>query len=291
MRELFLTTAAAMAFAAGGCIHRPYLTAPRLDRGLVMVLPGIEGRGLLNEAICDGLNDAGVNWGVELRDWTSLLGPLYSLRAEIRNRNEARKIALSLAEYKFSHPDSPIVLVGHSGGGAMAIWIAEAMPPGVDLDGIILLAPAISPGYMLDFALARCRRGIVNFYSHRDWLFLGVGTTVSGTLDGRHGPSAGNVGFAVPPGAQRPKSYDRLFQISWQKSMAAKGNIGVHLTTAARGFVAAYVAPFVLHRQWDGELVAAVLNRRVGEPETLPKVNQWKPLPPPPGTPQTRPAK
>lgn len=236
----------------------------------MVVLTGVEGRGPLNAAVCDGLSAGGVNWGIDLEDWTAPMGPLWNLRMETLNRQKAVRIAMRIAEYKFGHPDSPVVVVGQSGGGGMALWVAEAMPEAVKLDGLILLAPAISPGYAVEFALGKTTRGVVSFYSNLDWIFLGLGTTVYGTMDGRHGPSAGMVSFRIPPADERPDCYDRLFQIAWHEQMARTGHIGAHVTTSAEAFVSQYVAPFVLARKWDEQFVAAVLNRWQMQVGTVP---------------------
>jgi pimeloyl-ACP methyl ester carboxylesterase len=253
--------AAVAASTSAGCARDSYMTLDRQDKGLVVVLPGIEGRGVLNEVICDGLGIGGVDWGIRLEDWTAPLGPLYNLRAEWHNRQKAARIAIRLSEYKSAHPDSPLILVGQSGGGAMALWIAECMPEGQDVDGIILIAPAISPGYMVDFALGRTRRGVINIYSSLDWAFLGVGTSLAGTMDGEHTTSAGRVGFQVPAAKDSPNVYQKLFQIPWQPEMAAAGNLGGHLSSGALPFVANYVAPMVLAKEWNRQTLGAILAR------------------------------
>ena len=246
-----------------GCAKpQPFVSDDRLHRGLVIVLPGIEGRGPLNEAVCRGLNDGGVNWAIELYDWTSMWGPLHSLRGESRNREKAFTIASRVIRYQNSHPGRPVVLVGQSGGGAMAAWAAEALPPGRMVDGVIMLAPALSPRYMLDWSLGNSRRGIINFYSPRDWIFLGFGTVVYGTMDGRHSESAGRIGFEVPSAGGRPLCYRKLYQVAWQPKMAETGHSGLHLTSGGWRFVTAYVAPFVLAEAWNDELVASVLSHR-----------------------------
>lgn len=248
-----------------GCGHsQPYVNDQRLGRGLVIVLPGIEGRSYLNEAICRGLDEGGVDCAIELVDWTSWWGPLigapYNLRAEARNRRKAAEIAGKVLRYKMSHPGRPVVLVGQSGGGAIALWIAEALPADYSVDGIVVLAAALSPTYPLDMALGSSRRGIVSFHSGRDRLLLGLGTTVFGTMDGEHTSSAGRVGFDVPNGPTRPAVYDRLFQIAWNKEMSSTGNTGMHLTSGSSEFIAEYVAPFVRSETWDEGLINRVLS-------------------------------
>jgi pimeloyl-ACP methyl ester carboxylesterase len=268
-RNVSVVVLAALALA--GCRHQvgglePYLNDSARDRGLVIVLPGIEGRSAFNEAICEGLVDGGVTWAIDLADWTASMPMSYlvNLRDEGRNRIKAQDIADSIVRYRMAYPNTPVVLVGQSSGGGMAIWVAEAMPPTERIEGIITLAPSLSPEYSLDSALLRTRRGIVNFYSERDWVILGVGTTLSGTMDGSHTSSAGRVGFEPPWGGPSLELYERkLFQIPWQPGMADAGHRGMHLTSGARLFVAAYVAPLVLAKTWDPPTLQAITS---GEP-------------------------
>src|SRR5262249_20780314 len=91
-------------------------------------------------------------------------------------------------------PSRPVSLVGYSAGCAVVLAAAEHLPPDT-LDRIVLLAPAVSPCHDLRAALLSARRGVDAFTSERDWLVLGVGTTLAGTPDGGRGPSAGQTGF------------------------------------------------------------------------------------------------
>jgi len=267
-RILPAAVAAACLLLAGCEAPQPYRTEDRLTRGLVIVLPGVEGRSRFNEAIARGLDKGGVNWAIEIYDWTSPLGPLYNLRAEDRNRSEASRLSWRISRYILTHPGRPVVLVGQSGGGAMAVWAAENLMPDYRLDGIILLAAALSPDYCLDFALDNTRRGIISFYSLRDWVFLGVGTTLAGTMDGRHGASAGRVGFRDSLDEEPAAGWPSLLQIPWEPRMAEVGHSGSHLTSGAEDFVARYVAAMILaDGPWDEDLVAKVIGgQAVGKP-------------------------
>jgi len=252
----------ALVFAAGGCAgSQPYLDQQRLRDGLVMVFTGIEGRGPLNRDICHGLDDGGVKCGIELVDWTVRMPGAYlvNLRNEARNRDKADEIAGWVLQYRRAYPHRPVVLVGQSGGGAIATWVAEALPQDEQVDGIILLAAALSPGYRLDTALRRSRRGIVSFHSRRDWVFLAAGTTCLGTMDGKHSSSAGRAGFEVPADPIRAGLYKRLFQVAWHEQMVDAGHFGGHLTSGSRPLVSRYVAPLVRARQWDHATVKRVL--------------------------------
>jgi len=311
-----------VAAASGGCggTGQPYVTPERLDRGLVVVLTGIHGRLWLSESICHGLDQGGVGQAVEMCDWTyhGALLPFYNLGAVERNHEEAQRIAGRIAAYQKDHPGRPVTLVGYSGGGPLAVWTAEALPPGVQLEGIVLLSAPLVPEYDLRPALAASRKGIVSFHSAKDTLYLALGTIVFGTMDKQHRVSAGNLGFSDPRAAPRtePSSqpagpalagtlpaddsapatqpvaatdpatrraevvapttrpaedpnaaalrdevYAKLFQVPWQEEMADSGYNGTHLTIGAQQFIAAYVAPLVRARQWDAELLDAVVHR------------------------------
>lgn len=246
----------------GGCgTEQEYVTPDRLHRGMVIVLTGIEGRSALNEAICKGLAEGGVNWAIEIQDWTSAWGPLYTLRAETRNRRLAKRLAERVRRYRIAYPDRPICLVGQSGGGAMAVWVAESLRGKDRVDGVILINAAISPDYNLIDALEHSRKGIVNFYSEADWVLLGLGTTVYGTMDGEHVASAGMGGFELHK--DRPKLYDKLYQIGWERKMASTGHGGGHLSSGASRFVSRYVAPLVLAETWSEELIAELQRRQL----------------------------
>ena len=249
---------------AGCGADRAFVTEERLDRGLVLVLSGIEGRSFSNWWICRGLSEGGVDYAIERKPWTmlGLLTPLHNLRSEQRNRRKAAEIAAYIVEYQDDRPDRPVFLVAQSGGTAIAAWIVEALPPDRQIEGIVMLASALSPVYPLEKALGRCRRGIVSFYSRWDFVTCGLGTTVFGTSDGRHRPSAACLGFDTPDAATRDGPYRKLFQVPWQPWMARKWNLGGHLTSAARPFIAACVAPLLLAETWNEPVIRDVIAPR-----------------------------
>ena len=271
----------------GGCVtlkhSKPTILHGDLDRGLVIVLTGIEGRSMFNEDICQGLAGGGVPYAIQLYDWTSNYIPTVNLWRESHNHAVAGEISHMIVRYKSAYPNRPVILVGQSGGAAMAVWAAESLPPGENVDGVILIAASLSPQYMLDVALSKSRHGIVNFYSPKDWVLLGIGTTMAGTMDGEHTSSAGKNGFEVPEEGARPGVYRKFFQISWTKEMSATGYTGSHLSSGATRFVARYIAPFVLADKWNNDLVKRVLNSEAGTsvPAPAPKPTPTpKPKPP-----------
>lgn len=237
--------AAVLVLLLTGCESRLTLKSDGLDRGLVIVLPGIDGRMPYNEAACRKLAADGIQSAVELYDWTAPMGPLFNQTAVARNREVARGLTARIEAYQRGHPGRPVFLIGHSGGTAIAVWAAENLPEDRPVEGIILLASSLSPGYDLSEALARSRGGIVSFYSPLDAGLLGVGTTMFGTMDGVRGESAGKAGFRAPARAARPGQYAKLHQIGWDASMIEDGHGGGHFAYMNPSFISARVRPLV----------------------------------------------
>jgi len=228
-----------------------------LDRGLVIVLPGIDGRAPHNEGVCRTLCKGSPGLAAELYDWTAPLGPIFNQCATERNRREAARLAEHIRDYRRAHPGGSVHLIGHSGGTAIAVWAAEALPRDQRVGGLVLLASSLSPGYDLSPALRRSRKGIVSICSHRDTIMLGAGTSFLGTMDGPRCESAGKVGFAAPAGAGRDAAYAHLHEIRWQPHMAALGYDGGHFSCTSPRFVAACIAPLLEAGSWSPQVVAA----------------------------------
>lgn len=229
-------------FVRGQFIRR--LEPERLDRGLVLILPGIEGRSFLNIAILQGLLDGGVPYALDIVDWTTgnKFLALYHLRSRRRNLKVAEQLAQRIVEYQRDYPGRPVWIIGHSGGGGMALWTTLALPAETQLTGLILLAAAISPRYDLSPVLTKLERGLWAFSSYLDCLFTGIGTTIFGTLDGRHGPAVGMVGFheAVVIGVSSVRQH------RYHPRYISQFNLGGHFGCVHRVFIAENVAPILL---------------------------------------------
>jgi pimeloyl-ACP methyl ester carboxylesterase len=222
------------------------MESERLDRGLVLILPGIEGRSFLNVSLIAGLLDAGLPYAMEIVDWTTgrFLLAVYHLRAQKRNRRIAQHIASRVADYRRQYPGRPVWLIGHSAGGAMSLLTAELLPAEEALTGIVLLAPAMSAHYPYHSAMQRTQRGIWNFYSALDFWFLGLGTLVFGTCDGVHAPGSGCIGLAHSA-EPIPAAQFRLTQIPYSFRMIRQFNLGGHFGCVNRVFVAETIAPIL----------------------------------------------
>ncbi len=224
------------------------MTPERLAQGYVIVLPGIEGYSLWNRSIVQGLVDAGIPYGIEIHDWTwTPYIPLINLRYGGQHRSQAEVIAAKIADYRGRHPDTPVYLIGHSGGGAMTLYSLARLAEGLSVTGGILLGPAVSPAFDLQPALARTTRGLWHFPSIFDVIFLAMGTTVFGTIDGYHRISAGCLGFrnaeAAVAGSFPSEPYCR--EIPFRREMLRCLNLGGHFGYVSRRFVAQWIAPIL----------------------------------------------
>jgi len=231
-----------------------YMTEDRLANGLVIILPGIEGESALNHDIRRGLVAAGVDRALPIYNWGRPIpgvGMILNQMDFIGNRLAGVSIAKMIEEYQENHPGRPVFLVGHSGGGGVAVFVAEAMPEGKQVDGLVLLSASIWSGYDLTKALGRCKYGIVNFYNESDVGLLGIGTTLTSNVDGMRGPSAGLIGFnrerQTDP-EEKKLAYHKLFQVRMTPGMTGGGD--PHTAGTQPGFVASYVAPWVTAYDW-----------------------------------------
>lgn len=236
----------------GGLLRR-FRTPERYENGLVIVLPGIEAESFLNHSIVWGLSDGGWTGAIEIDDWTTshVLFFVYHLRGWRRNLRQAQRIANRIVAFQEQYPGRPVHVIGHSGGGGMAVLILEALPADRRITSAILLGSAIAPRYPLQNVLEKVERGLWNFWSPLDCFFLGVGTLALGTIDGRWHCSAGMIGFREPPdvsAADRLIYEQKLHQQPYTPRMARAFNLGGHFGYTNRLFVETWIAPLVLDK-------------------------------------------
>ena len=120
----------------GGCgagrrynLDNEYTSPARVDKGAVVILPGIEGESAANRDIRKGLYDAGIPYALVIYRWGSLLpgpgGMLINQTNVSRNRRMGRELAEQIAQYQQNHPGKPVFLAGHSAGGGIAVFALE----------------------------------------------------------------------------------------------------------------------------------------------------------------------
>lgn len=229
---------------ASGCsqLHPP--TDEQLVRGYILLLPGVESEGVYLARMISGLRDAGEKRAIDMDMWGARpFSSMSNLMNYEANRKEAVRLASKITEYRRGHPDAQISIIGYSGGGGMAIFVAEALPADVVVDRIVLMGAAISPRYDLTKALARCRSGIVNIYSELDWAQLGAGTEMFGTMDRQKTASAGYVGFHNPNGQML--MLKGVTQVPWVPAWRWLGHGGDHFGYLARGWAKNVLASYL----------------------------------------------
>jgi pimeloyl-ACP methyl ester carboxylesterase len=236
-----------------GCARMMNFTSvERKDKGLTLLLTGIEGAHVGHAGFVAGLKSGGVPSEIEIVDWTTGTPALMlvHLRAENRNRRQAEQIAAKIVKYQDDFPGRPVNLIGHSGGGGMTLLTLDALPDGRTVDSAILLAAAISSSFDLRPVFPKVERGIWNYSSAvGDSPLLMAGTTVFGTIDGRHMPAAGALGFRVPADAtyaERAQYATKLFERPYRPQMAINGNLSDHYGCMNPLFARNELAPILL---------------------------------------------
>jgi pimeloyl-ACP methyl ester carboxylesterase len=168
-------------------------------------------------------------------------------------------MAEQVREFLAREPGGPVFLVGKSGGAGVVLQALEGLPEG-SVERVVLLAPAVSPGYDLSRALRGVRRELVVFISPLDFALLGAGTWAFGTIDRVRGVGAGLVGFRVPGSedrADRVEPYARVRHVRWRPSMAKVGYLGGHLAVDLPPFLRRYVVPMLRPGPVDLEAIVA----------------------------------
>jgi pimeloyl-ACP methyl ester carboxylesterase len=214
----------------------------------IIVLPGVEGPSPCARGIISGLRQSHPNATFEIFDWTTGHPSymLYHACAWNRNQNVAAILAEHIVTLQTQQPDRPIILVGHSGGGAMAIVALEQLPPGFRVHQAILLAPDIAPTHPLAASLDRTIQGIDVFHSKLDCFILGAATASVGTIDRVWTPAAGMIGFHTPSYADEASASlysTKLRQHGYEVAMSRTGHFGGHFTCTLPEFVNRYVSP------------------------------------------------
>jgi pimeloyl-ACP methyl ester carboxylesterase len=256
-KQLMICLAILSATIFCGCEdNAAYMTSDRLNSGLVVILPGIEGESDANQNIRHGLNNAGTNRSMQIWHWGRPVpgfGMILNQVDFLGNYIAGERIAQRIVEYQSKHPNNPVHIIGHSGGGGIAVFAAASMPKGKTISGVILLSASISSNHDITRALNNCSSGIVNFYNSDDVVLLGLATTVLGNVGGSHGPSAGLSGFNLPKTSasdDKQLAYQKLYQVPMSNMVS---NASAHFAATEPSFVSSYIAPWVASDNWPAD--------------------------------------
>jgi pimeloyl-ACP methyl ester carboxylesterase len=236
-RRIGLFSALSVLVAIGaGCEHpAPTATATRAShapppppREHLIHLPGIAGEQNLDRRFVGGLHDGGYAGTIEIFDWPGDDPGMRALVSRQRNERQADVLAARIRELLADDPTLELRIVAHSGGAGIATWALERLPDGVQIESLVLIAPALSQRYDLSAALRHVRGKAYAFTSENDVLVLGAGTMLFGTIDGVKEQAAGMRGFTPPDGADEA-AYAKLVQLPYTPDWMAYDNIGDHI--------------------------------------------------------------
>lgn len=234
--------------------HQSLTDPERLQHGLIVILPGIEGCSSVNDSIARGLVAGQLPHAVQIVDWRKhcLWNPAHLMLLK-HNQQQAARVADDICRYQQDYPDRPVHLIGHSAGAGMVLFILQALPATQVIGSAVLIAAAVSRQFDVESLVQRTRRGIWNFYSYLDLPTVGLGTLVFGTMDRRHSVSAGALGFQLQSPHNVEESQHRigspqLHQISYQPIMVNSWNFGGHFGSTNAAFVRNHIVPILTSR-------------------------------------------
>lgn len=225
-----------VAVGSGSCrAPGPCLAKGESAVGTVLLLPGISNVTAELEPFAKMVREDRPELAVSVRRWGRPLRPFRNLFSEKANREHAAAVAAEIAEYKRAHPDQVVYVLGYSGGGAMAAFIAEALPEDIQVDRLILMAPAISKSYpFVERVMPKVREFVAVYTSRRDAI-VAAGTMVFGTMDRKAEVSAGSKGFD----AEHP----RMVHIPWTREAMRALHLGVHSSYMSSAWQRKYLLP------------------------------------------------
>jgi pimeloyl-ACP methyl ester carboxylesterase len=219
--------------------------SPPHGASLVIVADGVGGLDLCGTVLQHEVAALQLPLEVRVRTWGHGFGRWHADLTNESNRDaQAQAIAAEVAEFRAAHRETPVFLVGKSGGTGVIVKALEQLPQRA-ITRAILLAPALSPTYDLSKALTVVEREIVVFWSPLDVVVLGLGTRIFGTIDRARTVSAGLVGFRAPDDAA-PSAYAKLRQVKWDMSMAPTFYWGGHVGPDSPWFIRKYVIPLLI---------------------------------------------
>lgn len=222
--------------------------APFGHDATLIYVPGIGGQGSPDAGWLRGLRAGGYDGKVEIIDWTGPIDPIAALWDHRLHHRQAQRIAERIRGLRTTAPKAPIMLVGHSAGAGLVVLALQDLPPGAKVDGVVLMAPALSRTYDLSAALRHVDGRADVFCSDRDTLVLGLGTALFGTVDGVHGDAAGHSGF-IRPARAAGRQYAKLRTHLYSHARQSYGDDGGHFGVLSSGLAAAVVAPLLPRSQ------------------------------------------
>lgn len=223
--------------AARSTAQTPQPFPPSDVAGRMIVLPGIHNTLFHLDGFIEMARASLPNVQIDRRKWGITLLGIYNLRAEEKNRSTARELAADIAAWRRKHPEKLLYLMGYSGGGGVASLVMEELPDDIQIDRLILIAPAISVDYPIDhYASEHVSDFVINFASTRDRQ-VGLGTRLFGTIDRKYEYAAGFDGFSARS--------EKLAQWHWREADRSVGHRGNHVAYLGRRWQHDFLLPAI----------------------------------------------
>ena len=210
------------------------------------VAAGIE---LCERAVRQVMSERGGQMRVVPVRWAHGFGHWYADLTDVANHEaHSRSIVEQVLEWHARYPTRPVFLVGKSGGTWIVVKALEGLPAG-SVEAVVLLAPAISPGYDLSKALRAVNRELVAFWSPLDLIVLGAGTWIFKTTDRVRSIQRG-AGRVPRPGDARRRGAVALRVEAPPGPLADRdgertGYLGGHVGPDSPAFLRKYVVPLL----------------------------------------------
>jgi predicted peroxiredoxin len=221
------------------------LSGVNLSKKVIVAMDGVGGTISMPLSLKMAMKMARTDHDVRVFFWThGVWQPIKDLTDRAHIEKKAAELHALLAS--LIEDGAQVQLVAKSGGSIVAIKALEKLPEG-SVGSVVLLSPAISPGYDLGPALKAVSGNLHCFYSRYDRFYLQLGTTLFGTSDGVKGPSAGLIGFKTPAEKEQVSAHDhhyaKLRQTPWTPHMLRHLHIGLHLGNSLLPWLMSYVVP------------------------------------------------
>jgi pimeloyl-ACP methyl ester carboxylesterase len=243
---------------------------PAVAKPYLLHLPGIAGSRYIDQSVTRGIKDGGFDGDIEIYDWTENDPGVGALLALDRNHKEAQRIAENLVKHHTAEPDSKMYLLAHSGGCGLAIWALEDLPADVKIQNLVMMSPAVSPGYDLTAALKHINGHLYVFSSLADLFVLGTGTRLLGTIDGVKTDAAGRVGFNKPPSGDAAQ-YAKLVAIPYDIAWFKYHDFGDHIGGMTRSFGKNVLEPLILKNTMPPTSMPTTVETPTGLGRELPR--------------------
>jgi pimeloyl-ACP methyl ester carboxylesterase len=258
-----------------GCSHvadDPPVVAPDpvVAKPYLLHLPGISGSRSIDRSVTRGIREGGFDGEIEIYDWTDNDPGVGALVAYDRNHKEAKIIAQKLVKHHIAEPDSKIYMLAHSGGCGLAIWALEDLPADVKIQNLVMMSPAVSPGYDLTAALEHIEGHLYVFSSLADLFVLGTGTRLLGTIDGVKTDAAGRVGF-IKPASGDSAQYAKLVAIPYDIAWFKYHDYGDHIGGMTRSFGKNVLGPLMLTSKMPPTSMPTTVQTPTGLGRELPR--------------------